>query len=366
MPSTVQQTRTTLNFSAGPAILPESVIEQARADLWDIDDTGIGVLEHSHRGKAINRVFEEAEATCRRVGDIPDDFDVLFLQGGASMQFAMLPLNFLPKGRTADYLHTGAWTKRAIADARTVGDVHVAFDGSSDNFKAIPTPDQIGWSDNPVYAACCSNNTIYGTRFDVMPDAPCPMATDMSSEMFSRPIDWSAHAMVYAGAQKNLGPAGVSLVVIRKDFLAQAATHLPSMLAYTIHAEKSTRYNTPPVFGVYICGEVFKWIESLGGTSAMAARNDAKAAIIYDAIDDSDGFWNGHAHAECRSAMNIPFTAPTPEQDAAFLERAAKEGMSGLKGHRSVGGLRASIYNAFPEAGCTALAQLMRDVAAKG
>ncbi len=366
MPSTVQQTRTTLNFSAGPAILPESVIEQARADLWDIDDTGIGVLEHSHRGKAINRVFEEAEATCRRVGDIPDDFDVLFLQGGASMQFAMLPLNFLPEGRTADYLHTGAWTKRAITDARTVGDVHVAFDGSGDNFKAVPTLDQIAWSENPAYAACCSNNTIYGTRFDVMPDAPCPMATDMSSEMFSRPIDWSAHAMVYAGAQKNLGPAGVSLVVIRKDFLAQSATHLPSMLGYAIHAEKGSRYNTPPVFGVYICGEVFKWIESLGGTSAMAARNDAKAAIIYDAIDDSGGFWNGHAHADCRSVMNIPFTAPTPEQDTAFLERAAKEGMSGLKGHRSVGGLRASIYNAFPEAGCMALAQLMRDVAAEG
>jgi phosphoserine aminotransferase len=366
MTHVVEHVRTALNFSAGPAILPESVLEQAREDLWDIDDSGIGVLEHSHRGAVINRVFEEAEADCRRVGGIPDDFSVLFLQGGASMQFAMIAMNFLKEGRTADYLHTGAWTERAIADARIVGNVHLPFDGTDGGFKSIPANDALQWSTDPVYAAYCSNNTIYGTRFNHVPNAPAPLIADMSSEMFSRPIDWSRHAMVYAGAQKNLGPAGVTLAVIRTDLLEQTNARLPSMLQYALHAKKGSRYNTPPVFGVYICGLVFKWIESMGGVEAMSNRNDAKAKCIYDAIDHSGGFWSGHADIDCRSAMNIPFVSPSGDQDTAFLERAGQEGMSGLKGHRSVGGLRASIYNAFPDAGCNTLAQLMRDVAAAG
>ena len=366
MTTCVEQTRRTLNFSAGPAVLPEPVLEQARADLWNIDETGIGVLEHSHRGPSIDRVFEEAEAACRRVGDVPDDWSVLFLQGGASMQFAMLAMNFLKAGRTADYLHTGAWTKRAIADAKAVGDVHVAWDGSGDTFAHLPAAVDIQWSDDPVYAAYCSNNTIYGTRFDTPPDAPAPLIADMSSEMYSRPIDWSKHAMVYAGAQKNLGPSGMALVLIRPDLIDRVNAALPAMLRYDVHADKGSRYNTPPVFGVYICGLMFQWIESMGGTAAMSDRNDAKAAKIYDAIDSSGGFWRGHADTACRSLMNIPFVSPSPEQDAAFLQAATDNGMSGLKGHRSVGGLRASLYNALPEAGCDALAQLMRDVAAKG
>ena len=363
MPNVVEHTRATLNFSAGPAVLPESVLLEAREALWDIDDTGIGILEHSHRGPAVDRVFEAAQATCRRVGNIPDDFEVLFLQGGASMQFAMLAMAFLAEGRTGDYLHTGAWTKRAIADAQVVGDVHVAFDGSDDGFRSIPTAADIAWSEHPVYAAYCSNNTIYGTRFDTAPDAPAPLIADMSSEMFSRPIDWSKHAMVYAGGQKNLGPAGVTLAVIKRDLLELARRDLPDMLRYDLHASKDSRYNTPPVFAIYVCGLVFKWIEEMGGTEAMAARNNAKAKCIYDAIDTSEGFWKGHANSSCRSVMNIPFVSPTPEQDAAFLALAAQAGMSGLKGHRSVGGLRASTYNAFPEQGCEALASLMRDFA---
>ena len=366
MPNVVEHTRTTLNFSAGPAVLPESVLTKAREAVWDIDGTGIGILEHSHRGTVVDRVFEEAKATCRRIGDIPDDFEVLFLQGGASMQFAMIALAFLAEGRTADYLHTGAWTKRAIADARVIGDVHVAFDGEDGGFRSLPADNDIHWSKDPVYAAYCSNNTIYGTRFNAPPQAPAPLIADMSSEMFSRPIDWSKHAMVYAGSQKNLGPAGVTMVVIRRTLLEQAHRDLPAMLRYDLHADKDSRYNTPPVFAIFVCGLVFKWIEDMGGTAAMAVRNDAKAKRIYDAIDNSNGFWRGHAMPTCRSVMNIPFVSPSPEQDAEFLSLTADAGMSGLKGHRSVGGLRASIYNAFPEEGCATLASLMHDFARRG
>jgi phosphoserine aminotransferase len=278
----------------------------------------------------------------------------------------MIPSAFLSPGRTADYLHTGAWTKRAIADARELGTVHLAYDGTDGDFKRLPGDADLRWSDNPVYCAYCSNNTIYGTRFTTAPTAPAPLLADMSSEMFSRPIDWSRHAMVYAGAQKNLGPSGMALVVMRKDLIEQARRDLPAMWRYDVHADKGSRYNTPPVFGVYMCGLVFKWIESMGGIAAMAARNEAKAAALYAAIDGSNGFWRGHADMQCRSVMNIPFVAPSPDQDAAFLDLATQNGMSGLKGHRSVGGLRASVYNAFPEDGCTALAQLMRDFAARG
>lgn len=366
MPTTIEHTRTTLNFSAGPAVLPEAVLRQAAEDVWDIDQSGIGILEHSHRGTVVDRVFEETSAACRRVGSIPDEFEVVFLQGGASMQFAMIPTAFLTAGRTADHLHTGAWTKRAIADAALVGDVHVAWDGSAGEFRTLPALGEPRWSEAPVYCAYCSNNTIYGTRFNDVPNAPGPLIADMSSEMFSRPIDWSKHAMVFAGGQKNLAPAGVTLVVIRRDLLEQARRDVPSMLRYDLHAEKDSRYNTPPVFAIHVCGLVFKWIESIGGLDAMAARNNAKAALIYDAIDQSGGFFRGHADESCRSVMNVPFVTPSPEQDAAFLQCAQEAGMSGLKGHRSVGGLRASIYNAFPESGCQALAQLMRDAAARG
>lgn len=366
MPTTVQHTRQTLNFSAGPAVLPEEILRQAADDVWDIDASGIGILEHSHRGPVVDGIFEEAQAACRRVGGIPDEFEVLFLQGGASMQFAMIPMAFLPPSGTADHVHTGAWTKRAIADARAIGNVHLAFDGTDGEFRSTPGRDDLHWSDEPVYCAYCSNNTIFGTRFSAAPDAPGPLIADMSSEMFSRPIDWTKHAMVHAGGQKNLGPAGVTLVVIHRDLLERARRDLPSMLRYDLHADKDSRYNTPPVFAIHVCGLVFRWIESMGGVEAMARRNEAKAKLIYDAIDGSGGYFRGHADPDCRSVMNIPFMTQSPEQDAAFLKIAQNQGMSGLKGHRSVGGLRASIYNAFPEEGCAALADLMRDVADRG
>ena len=354
----------TLNFSAGPAVLPEQVIEQAARDLRELDHTGIGVLEHSHRGTAIARVFEEARNDCRAVGNIPDDFEILFLQGGASMQFGMVPMNFLPTGRTADYVDTGAWTSKAIKDANQIGSTHVAWSGKTSEYRNIPADTDIDWSQDAAYGYYCTNNTIYGTRWNRTPATTSPLVADMSSDIFSRPIDWSKHAMVFAGAQKNIGPAGATLVVIRRDFMDTAYPQLPAMLRYAVHADKESMYNTPPVFAVYCAGLVFKWILSLGGIEAVEAINDRKAALIYKAIDDSDGFYAGHADTADRSTMNIPFTSPSADLDAAFIAQAGEAGMVNLKGHRSVGGIRASIYNAFPEEGCQKLADFMATFAA--
>jgi phosphoserine aminotransferase len=364
MNSTVTSTRTTLNFSAGPSVLPECVLEQAARDIIDLDGTGISVLEHSHRGPAIDRVFDEAMADCRGLANIPDDFDILFLQGGASMQFGMIPMNFLPTGSHADYVDTGSWTAKAVKDASTVGDVRVAWSGKDGGYSDTPASADIAWTPDAAYGYYCTNNTIYGTQSSAPTTCAAPLIADMSSDIFSRPIDWSKHAMVFAGAQKNMGPAGVTLVVIRKDFMSTARTEMPAMFRYGIHADKGSRYNTPPVFAVYCAGLVFKWIQSLGGLDKVAEMNARKAAIIYEAIDGSDGFYTGHAKIGCRSLMNIPFTTPSPELDAAFIAIAKSAGMSSLKGHRSIGGIRASVYNAFPEEGCLKLADLMNNFAA--
>jgi len=352
-----------LNFSAGPAVLPECVLEQAAVAVQDLDDTGMSVLEHSHRGAAIDRVFEEATADCRAVGAIPEEFEILFLQGGASMQFAMTPLNFLASGGVADYLDTGSWTSKAIDDARKIGEVHVAWSGREQAYRSIPNPQDICWSSDPSYGWYCTNNTIYGTTWDTAPICKAPLIADMSSDIFSRPIDWDRHGMVIAGAQKNIGPAGVTLAILRRDLLDAANPDLPAMLRYAIHAEKGSRYNTPPVFAVYCAGLVFKWILSIGGLQAVESMNRRKSAVIYNAIDNSNGFYTGHADKACRSMMNIPFTTPSAKLDTAFLHEAETESMCNLKGHRSVGGIRASIYNAFPEEGCQRLAEFMADFA---
>ncbi len=354
------------NFSAGPAILPDEVIRQAQRDIWSIFDTGIGVMEHSHRGPAFDRVIEEAEQDCRAVGNISDDYQVLFLQGGATTQFALVPMNFLPNGATADYIDTGVWTTKAIKDAQKIGNVHVAFDGSQSSYDHTPSADEIQYSDNPAYVHYCSNNTIYGTEFEKPPSTTRPLVADMSSDIFSRPVNVSAHAMIYAGAQKNLGPAGTVLAIIRKDFLETAQDKLPAMFDYRALAEKGSRLNTPPTFGIYLMGQVFKWILSQGGLEAMHKRNRAKAQVLYDVIDDSGGFYTPVSQPQCRSLMNVTFRTPSDELDKTLLDEAAQHGMSGLKGHRSAGGLRASIYNAFPMTGCEAVAQLMRDFAQRG
>lgn len=351
-----------LNFSAGPAILPRSVLEQARADILDLDDTGIGVMEHSHRGAAFTKVIDEARDNCRKLGGIPDDFEILFLQGGATTMFALIPMNLLPQGRTADYIHTGAWTKKAIEDARIIGDVHLCWDGTDCGFNRLPSDDELRPSQDPCYTYYCSNNTIYGTMTPHPPRSRGGLVCDMSSEMFSRPIDWSRHDLVYAGAQKNLGPAGVTLVIIRKSLLEQARRDLPAMFRFELQAEKGSCLNTPPTFGIHVMGLVFKWIMEQGGLESMQERNLEKAGIIYEAIDESD-FYSGHSDPSCRSTMNITFTCPNPELDAAFLKIAQEHGMMNLKGHRSIGGLRASTYNAFPAEGCRQLADLMRSFA---
>ena len=351
------------NFSAGPATLPEPVLKQAQQDCWNIFDTGIGVMEHSHRGKAFDRVIDEAIADCRTIGNIGDDYEVLFLQGGATTQFGMIPMAFLAADATADYPNTGVWTTKAITDAKLFGNVNVAYDGSSSNFAHIPDENELNQSESAAYLHYCSNNTIYGTRYSTPPKTTAPLICDASSEMFSRPIDINQHAMIYAGAQKNLGPSGVTLVIIRKDFLETASENVMTMMNYKKLAAGGSRLNTPPTFGIYMVGQVFKWILGEGGLQAIEQRNDRKAKWIYDVIDELD-FYSGHSETECRSVMNVTFRTPGDELDAKFLAEAEAQQMSGLKGHRKVGGIRASIYNAFPESGCQALAQFMKDFAA--
>ena len=352
-----------LNFSAGPATLPEPVLEQARTDIWDIADSGIGICEHSHRGPVFDNVINEAVSDCREVGSIPDDYEILFLQGGATLQFAMLAMNFLKEGSVADYLDTGVWTSKAIKEAKKIGNVNVAFDGSTTKYDHCPSDEELELSQSAAYLHYCSNNTIYGTRYENVPTTNAPVICDMSSDIFSRSIDWSKHAMVYAGAQKNLGPSGTVLVVIRKSLLEQCDGTLPLMLDYQAQASKGSMLNTPPTFGIYLMGQVLKWILNAGGLQAIEERNETKASIIYGALADCSDFYSLIARDDCRSRMNISFRCQTPELDALFLEKAATHRMSGLKGHRSVGGLRASVYNAFPVEGCEKFAAFLTEFA---
>ena len=361
---TTAATKRILNFSAGPAVLPESVLRQAQADLWDIADSGIGVLEHSHRGAVITRVLDEAEEDCRAIAGISEDYHVLFLQGGATLQFTMVPMNFLRPQRTADYIDTGVWTNKAITDARLFGNVNIAFDGSAGSYDHVPNAGELTLNADAAYTWYCSNNTVYGTQFTERPATDTPLVCDASSDIFSRPIDIAAHAVIFAGAQKNLGPAGCTLVIIRKDLLDRANDGIPAILDYRRHADKGSRLNTPPVFGFYAMGRVFKWILDQGGLDALAGRNQAKARVLYDAIDESAGFYRPVARADSRSLMNVTFRTPEKALDTLFVEQALRHGMAGLKGHRSVGGLRASIYNAFPNQGCQTLASFMGEFAA--
>ncbi len=357
------------NFSAGPSALPEEVLRQAKNDIFNIAGTGIGILEHSHRGSLFTRIIEEAEAACRRIAGIPDDYHVLFLQGGATLQFAMVPMSFLPAGKVADYLDTGSWTSKAIKEAKLLGNLNVAFDGGPTGYDHIPAANELSLSRDAAYLYFCSNNTIVGTEYSEPPATDAPLVCDASSDILSRPIEVARYALIFAGAQKNLGPAGCTLVIVSKDFLRGARDGLPSMLDYRQHAAQGSRLNTAPVFCIYFMGEVFKWIERQGGLEVMARRNREKAGIIYDAIDSAAGvgtaFYRGVARSDSRSMMNVTFRTPSDNLDEEFVAQARQMGMEGLKGHRSVGGLRASIYNAFPRAGCEALAALMKDFAKK-
>ena len=351
------------NFSAGPAVLPEPVLRKAQEAVWDVAGSGIGIMEHSHRGKVFDRIRDEAEQACRDLAGIPDNYRVLFLQGGASLQFSMVPMNLLAPDRTADYLLTGVWAQKAVKEAKVLGaKVHIAASSESTNFDRIPQRSEIKYSERPAYVHLTTNNTIYGTQWREEPPVPAgvPLVADTSSDMYSRPIDVSRYGLIYAGAQKNLGPSGVVLVIIRDDLVEAGPKTLPTMLQYRTHAAEKSLYNTPPTFGIYVMGEVFKWIQSEGGLDAMAEHNESKAALLYDFVDQSD-FFRGTAQPDSRSLMNICFRAPTEELENKFVAEATKRGLDGLKGHRSVGGMRASVYNACPRAAVEALVAFMKE-----
>ena len=350
------------NFGAGPAVLPEPVLRQAQQDLWNIAGSGIGIAEHSHRGKVFDRVIAEAEQACRELAGIPDNYKVLFLQGGASLQFAMVPMNLLPKDRTADYLVTGVWSEKAVKEAKLFGAVHEAVSGKPNGFASIPAAGEISYSANPAYVHLTTNNTIYGTQWatEPVPPAGVPLVADTSSDIFSRPLDVRKYGLIYAGAQKNLGPSGVVLVIIREDLVEVGPKTLPTMLQYRTHAGERSLYNTPPTFGIYMMGQVFKWIRDTGGLAAMAERNAGKAKLLYDFLDGSRLF-RAPAERGSRSLMNVCFRATTEELETKFISEATRRGLDGLKGHRSAGGMRASIYNACPRAAVEALVGFMQE-----
>ncbi len=347
------------NFSAGPAVLPVPVLEEARENLLSLGETGVGIMEHSHRGPAFTAVIEEAEALCRELAGIPDNYRILFLQGGASAQFFTVPMNLLAPERTADYLNTGAWSKKAIAEAKPFGKVHVVCSSEDRNFCYIPHGRD--FSDGAAYVHYTSNNTIAGTQFSGIPEIPSggTLVCDASSDIFSRPIDVTQYGILYAGAQKNLGPSGVTLVIIRDDVIERGNDDLPALLKYATQAKAGSMSNTPPTFGIYIMGLVFKWLKQQGGLAGIDESNRNKAAKLYAYLDQSDLF-QGTADSDSRSLMNVTFVTGNADLDTKFIATASSAGLSGLKGHRSVGGMRASIYNAFPAEGVDALIAAMQ------
>ncbi len=336
------------------------MLRRAQQAIWDLDGSGIGILEHSHRGKPFGRVLDRTESLVREVGGIGDEFAVLFMTAGATHHFALVPQNFLAAGETADYCHTGIWSAKAMADARRYGTVHVACSAEADHFASLPAT--ASWSASPRYVHYTSNETIYGTEWPEPPQgAPAPLVCDASSDIFSRPLALAGHGMVYAGAQKNLGPSGISLVIARRDFIATGTRELPALYQYRTYEAERSMHNTPNTFGIWMIGEVCAWIKEQGGLAAMAERNRRKAALLYDCLDHSE-VWRPHASADSRSQMNITFRGATKELEEELLARAEERGMSGLRGHRSVGGIRASLYNAFPEEGVQKLVELLHEL----
>jgi phosphoserine aminotransferase len=349
------------NFNAGPATLPLVVLEEAQSELLNFKGTGMSVMENSHRSKEYEAINSEAEALVKELLGVPENYRVLFLQGGASTQFAAVPMNLVSSGSHADYILTGAWAEKAYKEASKFVKTNVAASTKEENYTRIPRADEIKVSKDPAYVHLCSNNTIFGTQWQSFPDlGDVSMVGDMSSDILSRRFDVSKFALIYAGAQKNLGPAGVTVVIIRKDLLEGIPSSIPSMLRYDIHAKNDSLYNTPPSFSVYMVNLVLRWLKNNGGLAAAEKRNAEKAALIYEAIDNSEGYYRGHAFKDSRSLMNITFRLPSEELEKTFAAEATKQGMIGLKGHRSVGGIRASVYNAMSIEGCMALVDFMK------
>jgi len=358
MPVTVHRI---FNFSAGPAVLPLPVLEEAQRDLVALPGVGMSVMEISHRSKTFDEIIQGAEADMRALAGIPSNYKILFLQGGASLQFSMVPMNLLTPGSVADYIITGDWAKKAMKEAKKVGSTNVAATTEDGNFTRIPKQSEIKTTPGAAYVHMTSNNTIFGTQWHWLPEVgDLPLVCDTSSDMYSQPIDVTKFGLIYAGAQKNLGPSGVTVVIVREDLLSRSTDSLPTMLNYKTQAENGSLYNTPPVFGIYILRLVLKWLVNTGGLAAIAKVNERKAGALYAELDRT-AFWKPHADKDSRSRMNVTFKLPTEELDKLFVKESTAAGFDGLKGHRSVGGLRASIYNAFPEEGITALVQFMRE-----
>ena len=348
------------NFSAGPAVLPEEVLKEAAAEMLDYKGTGMSVMEMSHRSKAYETIIKEAEADLRDLLNIPDNYKVLFLQGGASQQFAMIPMNLM-KNKVADYIVTGQWAKKAFQEAQMYGKANKIASSEDETFSYIPDCSDLPISDDADYVYICENNTIYGTKFKELPNTKGKvLVSDVSSCFLSEPMDVTKYGVIYGGVQKNIGPAGVVIVIIREDLITEDVLEgTPTMLRYKIHADNESLYNTPPAYGIYICGKVFKWIKKMGGLSAMKEHNEKKAKILYDFLDASKLF-KGTVRPKDRSLMNVPFVTGNDELDAKFVKEAKAAGFENLKGHRSVGGMRASIYNAMPIEGVEKLVAFMK------
>lgn len=349
------------NFSAGPSTLPLEVLEEAAGKFVDYENTGMSLIEMSHRGKQYDAVHSETISLVREILQLPETSHVLLLQGGATLQFGMVPMAFLKPGMSADYINTGSWAKKALGDAKAVGNVSIAWDGADCSYTRIPSQQELTLNPEAAYVHICSNETIGGIQWQTFPDTgSVPLVCDMSSDILSRPLPLDTIDMVYAGAQKNLAPAGMALVIISERLASMARTDLPAYLRYDLHIENNSLYNTPPSFVVWMTQLTLKWIKSIGGMQEVERRRDEKATMLYSAIDDSGGYYRSPVDAACRSAMNVVWRLPDEELEKEFIQQAQQEGLSGLKGHRSVGGCRASIYNAMPVAGVKALTDFMQ------
>jgi phosphoserine aminotransferase len=355
-------TKRVYNFNPGPAVLPEPVLEEMKENLLSLSGVGMSILEISHRSATFENILNGTIEDIRKLANIPNNYKILFLGGGASLQFSMVPMNFMTPVNKADYIVTGSWSKKAVKEAKRVGTVSIAASTESENFKRIPKQEELKLDPEASYVHFTSNNTIFGTQFTTEPAVGnIPLICDASSDIFSKVIDVSKYALIYAGAQKNLGPAGVTLVIIRDDMLSRCQDSLHTMMNYKTHAENNSLYNTPPVFAIYVVGLVLKWLINNGGLNEMAKLNEDKAKLLYDCIDNSGGYYRGHADQDSRSKMNIPFRLPSEEHEKKFIKESADADFIGLKGHRSVGGLRASIYNAFPLQGVKDLVEFMKE-----
>lgn len=348
------------NFNPGPAMLPIEVLKEVQAEFLNFKETGMSITEISHRAKAYDEVHNQAKADIKELMGLGDDYDVLFIQGGASLQFTMVPQNFARDGKIGNYSLSGSFATKAYKEAELLGIGHIAASSKDVNFKHIPTQDEIKLTDNAAYLHLCYNNTIFGTEYHYIPETNgIPLIADMSSDMLSRPLDFSKFSFIYAGVQKNLGPAGVCLVVAKKSFIEKSPATIPTMLRYDTYYSKNSLYNTPPALCIYMVGKVAAWIKTQGGLTAMQQHNAKKAGIVYDAIDNSNGFYRGHADKDSRSFMNITFRLPSEELEKKFAAEALDHKLGGVKGHRSVGGMRTSIYNAMPYEGCEVLVDFM-------